>query len=347
MADFLTGLLPDELAEQLQLAPSYRGKQVFSWIQRGIDSFENMTNLSKNLRESLKSAYPHIFSSSIDTVQKDEADGTVKISLRLHDGQLIEAVLLQDGKGRKTACISSQAGCAMGCTFCRTGTMGLIRNLSAAEIIEQCLILNAEFGPVSHIVYMGMGEPLGNTDAVRRSAEILHHPEGLNISFRKMTISTCGIVPGIRELADAGPHVRLALSLTSARPEIRTQLMPINKRYPQHAVRKALLYYQQQFSKRLTLEYVLLKGVNDTKQDVQALAAFAEGLQVVVNLIPWNPGAQLAFREPSEADVERMSRQIEQAGLSVTRRYRKGRSIDGACGQLATAGKNIETAKQE
>lgn len=337
----ISSLLPEEICKTLELKQSFRGKQIFSWIHKGTKSFHDMSNIPKTLRELLVERFSAPQSITLDTVQKDP-DGTIKIALSLSDGNSVEAVLLEDVKGRRTACISSQVGCAMGCKFCRTGTMGLIRNLSASEIIEQYIILNTEFGPVSHIVFMGMGEPLANLDAVRRAIEVFRHPDGSYISKRKMTISTCGLAPQIISLAQEGPHVRMALSLTSARPDLRDYLMPISKRYPLHEVKEALRLYQEAFSKRITLEYVLLKGINDADRDVKALRRFADGLQVVINLIPFNPGANLDFQEPSARDLEKMAGKIEDAGLAVTKRFRKGRSIDGACGQLATSLKKMK-----
>ncbi len=332
----LYGLLPEEIAATLYRVPSYRGKQLFKWIQRGISSYDQMLNIPKHLKEELATLYGERLMTSRILQQSTDADGTVKLLIELRDGQVIEAVLLTDDEDRRTACLSSQAGCAMGCTFCRTAGMGFRRDLTAAEIVEQFHHLSGISGRPGNIVFMGMGEPLENTRALFRAIRIFHHPEGLNIGARKMTVSTCGIAPGIRAMADSLEiPVRLAVSLNAAEDQLRSRIMPVNNAYPLAELQQAVRYYQQNGGKRITFEYVLLGGLNDSAEALEGLIALARKLDCIVNIIPWNPAAELPFREPSGKVVRKFCHALEQAGIRVTRRYRRGRGINGACGQLA------------
>ncbi len=333
--DSLAGHTPDRLSRILPLDTSYRSSQVFSWIHRGAASFDEMTNIPKTLRTTLAGTGIPMYSSRVTGTQADPQDGSVKFTLELSDGAVIESVLLSDGKGRKTACLSSQAGCAMGCTFCRTAAMGLKRSLSPSEIAEQFMHIRKMAADTSHIVFMGMGEPLANLESVKQAVEVFHHPESYAMSHRRMTISTCGIPSGIRSLAREGPPVRLALSLITAREPLRESLMPAAGKFPLKEIKEALADHQARHRQRITLEYVLLKGINDTPEDIKALARFASGLQVLVNLIPWNPAAELPFTEPAKNDTAAFAKRIMNAGLNCVTRYGKGRGINGACGQLA------------
>lgn len=333
MERILSGLLPDEITKTLDLQQSFRGRQIFKWIHRGVTSFEEMTDLPKALRSSLIET-EKLFSSEISKEVVSD-DGTVKITVKLSDNTFVEAVLLEDETGRKTACLSSQAGCAMGCAFCRTGAMGLLRNLEAGEIIEQYLLLQNRYGRIPNIVFMGMGEPFANTENVKKAIRIFHHPEGPNIGLRKITISTCGIVSGIEDLTINGPAVRLAVSLVSADPEVRTRIMPITKSNSLSELKKSLKQYQKTTKKRFTLEYVLLGGINDTLKDAEKVRHFLDNMKAVVNVIPWNPADELNFAEPSEERVAAFLTRLEELNVPVTRRYRRGRGINGACGQLA------------
>ncbi|MDR1636809.1 MAG: 23S rRNA (adenine(2503)-C(2))-methyltransferase RlmN [Treponema sp.] len=332
----VSGLSLEELSSLLQPLPPFRARQIFRWISRGVSSFTLMSDLGKDLREELESRFT--LRSSGLSAELTDPDGTVKLLIELRDGQRIEAVLLSDGEGRGTACLSSQAGCPAGCVFCKTGSLGFSRNLSSGEIIEQFFYLNSR-SAVSNIVIMGMGEPLLNLEELRRALGILFDPRGLGISPRRVTVSTSGIVEGIRDLADKGPPVRLALSLTSAREELRNRLMPIGRENPLPLLKEALLYYQKKTGRRVTLEAVLLGGLNTGKEEAAAMAAFASGLGLIVNLIPWNPVEGLVFegrplREPSPAELRNFTAELEGRGLKLSLRYRKGRAIAGACGQL-------------
>ncbi|MCF6335554.1 MAG: 23S rRNA (adenine(2503)-C(2))-methyltransferase RlmN [Spirochaetales bacterium] len=332
MEAVLSGMMPDELARELSLKPSFRGRQIFEWIHKGALSFSEMTNIPLEFRDSLKDK--KILSSEVSLESASE-DGTAKITIKLQDNSFIESVLLVDENDRKTACLSSQAGCAMGCTFCKTATMGLIRNLSAGEIVEQFLHLQRKYGNISNIVFMGMGEPLANFAEVLKSIRILHHPLGQNIGHRKITISTSGLTSGIRELAETGIPVRLAVSLISAESDLRLKLMPVAGKESLKQLKESILYFQEKTKKRITLEYVLIGGINDKKEDAVKLRHFVNNLKVIVNIIPWNPVDDLPYREPDEETISSFISTLEDLSIPVTKRYRKGRSVNGACGQLA------------
>ncbi len=324
-----------EINEALNLTPAFRGKQIFKWIAKGAESFDEMSNLDKNMRQNL-SEKAVIYSSTVSKVLSDP-DGTVKLQVTLHDGRMIETVLLTDKDGRKTACVSCQAGCAMGCAFCQTGTLGLGRNLTAGEIVEQFLHLEKKSGPLDNIVFMGMGEPMQNLAAIRKAVELLSDKEGRNLSTRRITLSTCGLIKGIHELADEGPQVRLAVSLTTADPELRESLMPVTKGNPLPELKKAIQYYIEKTGKRVTLEAALLSNQNTSKESARRMIDFASGMDVYINLIPWNPVETLPFNTPSQNECRTFVRQLEDAGLKVNLRMRRGAKIGGACGQLGNS----------
>jgi 23S rRNA (adenine2503-C2)-methyltransferase len=364
----LCGLPPEELAALLNFLPRFRAAQIFKWIAAGVSSFEEMKNLPLSLREELAGRFA-LRSSTVDA-RCEDPDGTVKLGVSLADGARIEAVLLAGGNGRRTACLSTQAGCPAGCVFCKTGSLGFTRNLTSAEIVEQFLFLRAaaagegaalEEGTaagegavesraagtqgkagraVANIVIMGMGEPLLNLAEVRRALAVITCRQGMDFSKRRITLSTCGIGAGIIDLADKGPAVRLALSLTTADEALRRRLMPITEAHHLSEIKEALAYFQRAGGGRVTLEIVLLGGINTRGEDAAALADFARGLDVVVNLIPWNPVEGLKtddgrpLRQPSSGEAAAFASRLEAAGLKVTRRFRKGRGVMGACGQL-------------
>ncbi|MDR1400574.1 MAG: 23S rRNA (adenine(2503)-C(2))-methyltransferase RlmN [Treponema sp.] len=330
----LAGLSLAELQNLLQPLPAFRARQVFHWLAQGVPSFEAMTDLTLPLRHDLANRF--LLYSATVSQQLEDNDGTVKLQLSLQDNTRIEAVLLSDNEGRKTACLSTQAGCPVACVFCKTGSLGFSRNLSSPEIVEQFLHLSS-IADIANIVIMGMGEPLLNLEAL--CAALAVFTGDLGISRRRITISTSGIVKGIRELASKRLGARLACSLTTADPTLREQLMPIARANPLPRLHDALAYYQQEQGQRLTLEAVLLGGINTREIDARALGAFVRGLDVVINLITWNPISGLCFegkplREPSRREVERFGALLEQQGIQVTRRFRKGIGIAGACGQL-------------
>jgi 23S rRNA (adenine2503-C2)-methyltransferase len=341
----LSGMPLEELDSLLQPLPRFRAAQIFKWISRGANNFDEMSDLPQSLREQL--AQKFILRPDVTQEKHCGDDGSVKLALRFSDGLWIEAVLLTDGSGRHTACLSTQAGCPAGCVFCKTGT-GFSRNLSSAEIVEQFLLLEkeaaAETWPkaaraVSNIVVMGMGEPLLNLTELRGALAVITCKQGIGFSLRRITVSTCGIAGGIADLAANGPAVRLALSLTTADEDLRRRLMPITASQSLKKVKEALLGFQENGGGRVTLEAVLLGGINTRVEDARSIAVFAKGLDAVVNLIPWNPVKGLEFEgktltPPSPAEIESFTRELEGLGLNVTRRFRRGRGVMGACGQL-------------
>lgn len=330
----LTGLLPEEIFDNLELSQSFRAKQIFKWVGNGAKTFDQMTNLSLDLRNELKKKAV-LRSSKVESVLKDP-DGTIKLQIHLYDDNIVETVLLTDKEGRKTACVSCQAGCAMKCAFCMTGTLGLSRNLQAYEIVEQFLFLEEIAGKLDNIVFMGMGEPLQNLAGIRKTVSILCHKDGRALSSKRITLSTCGIVKGIYDLADNGPHIRLAVSLTTANQTLREQLMPvcIAKENSLEQLKKAIDYYAQKSGKRVTLEAALLHNTNTDAQSARKLIDFAKNIDVNINLIPWNSVSILPFESPSFNEVHDFIDLLEKAGLNVTLRKKRGQKIGGACGQL-------------
>jgi 23S rRNA (adenine2503-C2)-methyltransferase len=332
----MIGIPFEELTEQLSPLPRFRAAQIFKWIASGVSSFDEMNNLPLELRGELAERYTLRSHTAVETHRG--SDGTVKLTIQLADGAWIEAVLLADGK-RYTACLSTQAGCPAACVFCKTGA-AFLRNLDSGEIVEQFLLLrDIAKDSIANIVIMGMGEPLLNLAELRRSLAVITDKKGMNFSRRRITVSTCGIVQGITDIADHGPAVRLALSLTTADEALRRRLMPITTGQPLGKVKEALRRFQECGGGRITLEAVLLGGINTRGEDAAAMAQFARGLDAAINLIPWNPVKGLEFegkplREPAAAEIEAFTRRLEALGLNVTRRYRRGRGVMGACGQL-------------
>jgi 23S rRNA (adenine2503-C2)-methyltransferase len=298
-----------------------------------------MNNLPLELRKELAERYTLRTHTGVQ--RQRGSDGTEKLTIQLADGAWVESVLLADTSkphtARYTACISTQAGCPAGCVFCKTGA-AFLRNLDSGEIVEQLLLLRA-IADIANIVFMGMGEPLLNMTELRRALSVISGKGGMRFSRRRITVSTCGIVQGIRDLADNGPAVRLAFSLTTADEGLRRRLMPITAGQPLGTVKEALRHFQDSGGGRITLEAVLLGGINTRGEDAAAMAQFARGIDAAINLIPWNPVKGLEFegkplREPSAEEIESFTRRLEALGLNVTRRYRRGRGVMGACGQL-------------
>ena len=337
----LYGLRPNEILGSLGLQKAYQGKQIFAWLVRGAQSFTEMTDLPKALREELNALMPSLGSTSVIDQQIDET-GATKLAIGLGDGAVVECVLLTDRTGKQTACLSSQVGCAMGCTFCRTGTMGLTRNLMANEIIEQFVHLRRIAPETTHIVFMGMGEPMANFAEVMQAIRFFHLPETFDIGLRKITISTCGLIPGINKLAESGIPVKLAVSLVTADNNQRNTLMPVNTAFPLNDLKSALLRYQHTIGKRFTLEYVMLHDFNTDGFAADKLATFIRGFDVLVNLIPWNPAAELPWQTPSTKEINEFTQQLDILGVPYTRRFSRGRGINGACGQLAVPKNHIE-----
>ncbi len=330
----------DEIVSILGLEKPFQAKIIYQNLIKGIYGFNSMTSLPKALRERLESERKHVLTGEI--IRKEEADSTIKLAVRFPDEAIIECVRLSDGNDRYTACLSSQVGCAMGCAFCKTGTMGLVRNLTAGEIVEQFALLESLGEKISHIVFMGMGEALANFTAVMDAIHELHREDGFGISYRRMTISTCGLVPGIKKLTELDIPVRLAISLVAADDKTRSSIMKINRSYPLSELKSALISFQRHQDRRLTLEYCMLHDVNTSAESANELASFCRGLDALVNLIPWNTIPELGFETPSDAEIKAFENNLKKLRVNYTIRRSKGRSIGGACGQLAT-----ETAKKQ
>ena len=319
----------------LSLHKPYQARQVMAWLVKGVTDWDRMSDLP--LKDRTRFKEEHICTISSHIVDRQDDRSAVKLLVQLEDKALIECVMLSDGTGRKTACISSQVGCAMGCAFCKTGTMGLVRNLKDYEIVEQMVHLRTLDPTIGHIVFMGMGEPLHNLGALMSAITYFHNPKLFNISYRKMTVSTCGLVPGIRSLGELDLGIRLAVSLVSADDETRSRIMRVNRTWPLSELKKALLSFQHNCDKRITLEYCMLGGVNTSASSAKDLASFAAGLQVVVNLIPWNPIEGLDYHSPTSEEIRKFTNDLDRLHVSYTLRMPKGRGISGACGQLATS----------
>ncbi len=320
---------------QEQGEKTFRAAQIRKWIfQRRATRFEQMTDLSAKLREKLEANFV-IFRSQIRAEQKS-SDGTEKLLVGLAGGGEVECVLLRDGI-RRSICVSSQVGCAMGCVFCASGLDGVDRNLTSGEIIEQMLCLQhrlADDERLSHIVMMGMGEPLANLDRVLGALAAAKSDDGLGISPRRITISTVGLPPAIDRLAQHGVPYNLAVSLHAPNDELRNELVPVNKKIGLQPVLEAADRYFQTSGRRLTFEYVLLGGVNDSDECASELARLLSSRAVLLNVIPYNPVSGLPYKTPTGTSIARFREILERGGVNVQFRQRKGSEIDAACGQL-------------
>jgi 23S rRNA (adenine2503-C2)-methyltransferase len=329
----------------------YLAGYIFSFIHtKNVDEISQITPLSKALRSQL--AEQGYFISQFKIISKlTDPDGTIKYLFELSDGNRIETVLLFDegppekdirgqapmqtyGGRRRTLCISTQVGCAMTCAFCATGKIKLQRNLSAAEIVDQVNVVEKEADRISNVVYMGMGEPLLNYDAVVRSIRILNHPAGKNIGIRHITVSTCGIVLAIKKLAEEEIRPRLAISLNAPTDALRNKLMPIKAKYPIKDVMAAADFYQQKTKQRVSFEYVMIKSVNDTVLHARMLARLLRDLRWRINLIEFNPHRLSEFEASGGERIRKFADVLKDAGIKTTIRFKKGQSINAACGQL-------------
>ncbi len=324
--------------------PAFRAKQLFSWIhEKQVNEISQMHNLGKQLLATLEQ-HCNITSMRLEQRQISK-DGTEKFLFQLADGHYIECVLMRYrgdmSKQRNTLCISSQVGCAMGCTFCATGQSGFVRNLTVGEILSQVYEVNrllqqeGDTLPVGNVVFMGMGEPLLNLHHVLKAIYLLNDPQGQQIGIRRMTVSTCGVVPKMMELADEKLDIVLAVSLHAPNDEQRSNVMPVNNSYPLVKLMEACCYYQKQTKNRITFEYALIAGLNDQPEHVQQLWQLLKGLDCHLNIIPVNPVANTAaFSRPDKKQVAAFVKALQQAGLKASVREEKGTDIDGACGQL-------------
>ncbi len=317
---------------------AYRGDQVFEWLwKKGAHSFEDMTNLSKETRAMLTDQYVinHI---KVDTMQRS-TDGTIKNAVRLHDGLTVESVLIPTST-RTTACVSSQVGCSLDCKFCATSRLKRMRNLNPDEIYDQVVAIDRQSRlyhdrPLSNIVFMGMGEPLMNYNNLLKSIEKITGSEGLGMSPKRITVSTSGVPKMIRKMADDEVKFKLAVSLHSAIDEVRTSIMPFNATFTLTELRDSLIYWYQKTKSRITYEYVVWEGINDTRKDVDALVNFCKFAPAKVNLIEYNPIDDGAFQQAGESALNLYVNTLEKNGITVTVRRSRGKDIDAACGQLA------------
>ena len=325
--------------------PKFRAKQVYEWLHKKlVIDFDSMSNLSKDLREKLKEDY---FITGIETelVQTSKLDGTKKYLFKLSDGNFVESVLMRYHHGN-SVCISSQVGCRMGCRFCASTLDGLTRNLLPSEMLDEIYQIQKETGErVHNIVLMGTGEPMDNYDNVVRFLHMVTDPEGLNISQRNITVSTCGIVENMRKLADEKFQITLALSLHSVTDEKRRELMPIANKYSIEEIMQACEYYFEKTGRRITFEYSLVRDVNDRDEDAEGLIKLARRVGAHVNLIPVNPIKERDYRETEHAAVVAFKNKLEKSRINVTIRREMGRDIDGACGQLRK--RHMDGAKRE
>lgn len=317
---------------------AFRGNQVYEWLwNKGVHSFEAMTNLPKQTREMLENHFSinHI---QVDVMQRS-ADGTIKNAVRLHDGLLVESVLIPTDT-RTTACVSSQVGCSLNCKFCATARLKRMRNLQPDEIFDQVKVIDNQSRmffnrPLSNIVFMGMGEPLMNYNNVLSAIEKITSEEGLGMSPKRITLSTSGIPKLIRKMADDEVKFKLAVSLHSAIDEVRTSIMPFNENFPLSELREALEYWYRKTKNKITYEYVVWKDINDKKKDVDALIKFCRFAPSKVNLIEYNPIDDGDYQQADSSAIDMYQTMLENAGITVTVRRSRGKDIDAACGQLA------------
>ena len=313
--------------------PKFRAKQVFTWLHRGVTRFDEMTNLSKPLREKLDGLY-FITAPRVARKQVSKLDGTIKYLWQLGDGNCVESVVMQYHHGN-TVCISSEVGCPMGCKFCASTLGGLVRRLTPAELLDQVLFSQLDSGlTISNIVLMGIGEPLDNFDAVMRFLELVNSPEGLNIGMRHISLSTCGLVDKIELLAERNLQLTLSVSLHSPDNESRNKIMPVNKRWPVEQLLAACRAYFEKTGRRVSFEYTMIDGVSDAPEQAELLAKKLHGMQAHVNMIPLNNVEESGLKCSSHAAIERFQKILESHGVTATVRRTLGSDIDASCGQL-------------
>ena len=327
--------------------PAFRGKQVFTWLHRGVRSFDEMSNLSKSLRQQLAQDY----TISVPTVarkQESRLDGTIKYLWELPDGNCIETVLMQYHHGN-TVCISSQVGCRMGCAFCASTVAGKVRDLRPSELLDQVLFTQLDSGrEISNIVLMGIGEPLDNRENVLRFLRLVNHPDGLNIGYRHISLSTCGVVPGIKMLAEENLPITLSISLHNIITEERKQIMPVTAKWSVEELLAACREYFAKTGRRISFEYTLISGENDSEMHAERLAkglisAMGRGTPVHVNLIPLNDVSERSFRRSGKEAVRAFQNRLISLGVNATVRRRLGPDINASCGQLRYNGQDTDT----
>ena len=334
LQDIKSMTLPEIEATLSELGePRFRGKQVFTWLHRGARSFDDMSNLPKSLRETLNKRF-FISVPQVERKQESALDGTIKYLWRLRDGNCVETVLMKYKYGY-TVCVSSEVGCAMGCAFCASTLGGLVRRLSAGEILDQVLFTQLDSGhPISHIVLMGIGEPLDNFDAVVKFLELVNHPDGMNISLRHVSLSTCGLTERIDKLASLHLQLTLSVSLHAPDDETRSRIMPVNRSCGVEKLLECCRRYYQVTGRRISFEYAMIDGVNDSDSHARLLARRLRGMGAHVNMIPLNNVEESPLKPSPRQRIRQFQQILEQAGITATVRRSLGGDIDASCGQL-------------
>ena len=313
--------------------PGFRAGQVYTWLHKGVRSYEEMTNLPKALRDTLSQQYP-ILAPQVVRKQESQRDGTIKYLWQLSDGNCVETVLMRYHYGN-TVCISTEVGCRMGCAFCASTLGGLVRRLEPFEMLDQVLFTEVDSGlPISHIVLMGIGEPLDNFDNVMRFLELVNSEKGMNISMRHISLSTCGLVPRIDDLAKRKLQITLSVSLHAPNDGVRDTIMPVNKAFPSEQLLEACRRYYAATSRRISFEYAMIQGVNDSEADAKELIRRLKGLPAHFNLIPLNHVEESPLKPSSKAAIARFQKTLEDGGIPATVRRTLGGDIDASCGQL-------------
>ena len=331
----LKNLTQPELADILKALgqPAFRAKQVYTWLHKGVRSYDEMTNLPKGLRDQLSETYP-INAPTVVRKQESKKDGTIKYLWQLSDGNCVETVLMRYNYGN-TVCISTEVGCAMGCAFCASTIGGLVRRLEPFEMLDEVLFTQIDSGlPISRIVLMGIGEPLDNFDNVLRFLELVNSEAGMNISMRHISLSTCGLIPKIDALAERKLQISLAISLHGPNNEIRSKIMPVNRAYPIEDLLEACRRYFAATGRRIHFEYAMIDGVNDRPEDAKEILRRMKGLPAHFNLIPLNHVEESPLKPSSKAAVAAFQKILEDGGITATVRRTLGGDIDASCGQL-------------
>ena len=331
----ILSMLPEEIETELENLgePKYRALQVFTWLHRGVRDFEEMSNLSKPLRQKLRENYS-LYRPRVLKKQVSQIDGTIKYLWELADGNAVETVVMQYKHGN-TVCVSSQVGCRQGCAFCASTIGGLVRSLEPSEILDEVLFSQLDSGlPISNIVLMGIGEPLDNFDNVMRFLELVNHPKGMNIGMRHISLSTCGLIERFDDLADRDLQLTLSVSLHAPDDETRSRIMPANHGRGVEKLMDACRRYYERTGRRISFEYAMIDGVNDTEYHARLLAKEARSLAAHVNLIPLNHVEERQFKPSTSGHMKAFIKILEDAGVNVTVRRRLGSDVDASCGQL-------------
>lgn len=341
----IKSMLPEEIEAELKEIgePVYRAKQIFTWLGKGATSFDEMSNLSKQLREQLTEKY-YITVPKPIRKQISQIDGTIKYLWELRDGNAVETVVMSYNHGN-TVCISSQVGCRQGCAFCASAIGGLVRNLEPSEMLDEVLFSQLDSGKdISNIVLMGIGEPLDNFDNVVRFLQLVNHPDGMNIGMRHISVSTCGLTEKFDKLADLNLQLTLSISLHAPDDETRTSIMPSNRGRGVDGLIAACRRYYERTGRRISFEYAMIDGVNDTPEQAKLLAKHAKSVCAHVNLIPLNHVEERRFKPSTQENMKRFIQILEEQGINVTVRRRLGSDVDASCGQLR---RKFAACKQE